>query len=39
METDAELHQFRGRLQLEAQIRQAFGGLINDEHSQNQLTH
>ena len=39
METDAELHQFRGRLQLEAQIRQAFGGLIDDEHSQNQLTH
>ena len=39
METDAELHQFRGRLQLEAQIRQAFKGLIHDEHSQNQLTH
>ncbi len=39
METDAELHQFRGRLQLEAQIRQAFGGLIDDEHSLNQLTH
>jgi len=38
METDDELHQFRGRLQLEAQIRQAFGGLIDDEHSQNQLT-
>ncbi|MGA1230736.1 MAG: beta-ketoacyl synthase N-terminal-like domain-containing protein [bacterium] len=37
MDTDAEIHQFRGRLQLEAQLRQAFGELIHDENSQNQL--
>jgi 3-oxoacyl-(acyl-carrier-protein) synthase/3-hydroxymyristoyl/3-hydroxydecanoyl-(acyl carrier protein) dehydratase len=37
MDTDAEIHQFRGRLQLEAQLSQAFGELIHDENSQNQL--
>ena len=37
MDTDAEIHQFRGRLQLEAQIRQAFGELIHHESSKNQL--
>ncbi|MFZ9095261.1 MAG: beta-ketoacyl synthase N-terminal-like domain-containing protein [bacterium] len=37
MDTDAEIHQFRGRLQLEAQIRQALGELIHDENSQHQL--
>ena len=38
METEAELHQFRGRLELEGQLRLAFDKLIDDESSQNQLT-
>jgi acyl transferase domain-containing protein len=37
METDAELHQFRGRLQLEAQLRKVFEEKVHDESSQSHL--